>query len=86
MPVHREHTQAGELKKAEAPETANEWLSAIPLGRAALPREVAAVICHLGSDASFTNGLVYDLGGGSTAGRFIPHEGTESVAEELTHS
>jgi NAD(P)-dependent dehydrogenase (short-subunit alcohol dehydrogenase family) len=53
------------------PETAAEWLSAIPLGRGAQPSEVAAVICHLGSDeASFTNGLVYNLDGGSSAGLY----------------
>jgi meso-butanediol dehydrogenase / (S,S)-butanediol dehydrogenase / diacetyl reductase len=60
------------------PETAAEWLSAIPLGRGAQPHEVAAVICHLGSDdASFTNGLVYNLDGGSTAGLYRGDAGRE---------
>jgi meso-butanediol dehydrogenase/(S,S)-butanediol dehydrogenase/diacetyl reductase len=45
------------------------WEKRIPLGRFADPREVARVIAHLVSDeASFTNGHVYMVDGGETAG------------------
>jgi len=55
----------------ERPEAVSFLLGGIPLGRAATPREVAHVICHLASDeARFTNGLVYSLAGGATAGPF----------------
>jgi NAD(P)-dependent dehydrogenase (short-subunit alcohol dehydrogenase family) len=57
----------------ESPELADLWLSGVPLGRAADPDEVVSVIAHLASDeASFTNGLVYNLDGGATAGIFQP--------------
>lgn len=43
----------------------------VPLGRFALPVEVAKVIFHLASDeANYTNGIVYSLDGGATAGHF----------------
>jgi meso-butanediol dehydrogenase/(S,S)-butanediol dehydrogenase/diacetyl reductase len=43
----------------------------VPLGRFAHPREVASVVAHLLSpEAGYTNGLVYNLDGGSTAGYF----------------
>jgi len=43
----------------------------VPLGRFAQPSEVAKVILHLASDeASYTNGAVYSLDGGATAGHF----------------
>lgn len=45
----------------------------VPLGRFARPDEVAKVILHLASDdASYTNGAIYSLGGGATAGHFSP--------------
>lgn len=41
----------------------------VPLGRFAYPQEVANVILHLASEeASYTNGAVYSLDGGATAG------------------
>lgn len=41
----------------------------IPLKRFARPEEVANAVCHLLSDeATFTNGLVYAIDGGETAG------------------
>lgn len=47
--------------------------STVPLGRFAAPEEVAAVVAHLSSpDASYTNGLLYNLDGGSTVGYFEP--------------
>jgi NAD(P)-dependent dehydrogenase (short-subunit alcohol dehydrogenase family) len=49
------------------------WKSAVPLGRFAQPREVARAVLHLMSDeASYTNGHVYRIDGGSTAGYFRP--------------
>lgn len=45
----------------------------VPLGRFARPDEVAKVILHLASDdASYTNGAIYSLDGGATAGHFSP--------------
>jgi meso-butanediol dehydrogenase / (S,S)-butanediol dehydrogenase / diacetyl reductase len=45
------------------------WARTVPLGRFASADEVARVIAHLLSEeASFTNGLVYAIDGGSTAG------------------
>jgi meso-butanediol dehydrogenase/(S,S)-butanediol dehydrogenase/diacetyl reductase len=45
------------------------WEKRIPLGRFAAPEEVARVIAHLVSDeASYTNGHVYMVDGGETAG------------------
>jgi NAD(P)-dependent dehydrogenase (short-subunit alcohol dehydrogenase family) len=49
------------------------WTSMIPLGRFAEPGEIANVIAHLtSSEASYTNGLVYMVEGGSSAGYFAP--------------
>lgn len=46
-----------------------ELESASPLGRFATPEEVAAAVHHLLSpEASFTNGLVYMIDGGASAG------------------
>ncbi|CAN7412272.1 SDR family NAD(P)-dependent oxidoreductase [Pseudomonas brassicacearum] len=43
----------------------------VPLGRFAQPDEVAKAILHLSSDdASYTNGAIYSLDGGATAGHF----------------
>ena len=58
------------LAEAE-PEIAQAWIDSVPQGRMATPEEVAAAICHLASDeASFTNGLIYTVDGGVTAGNF----------------
>jgi meso-butanediol dehydrogenase / (S,S)-butanediol dehydrogenase / diacetyl reductase len=49
------------------------YRQAVPLGRFATPEEVAAVIEHLlGDGASYTNGLVYAVDGGATAGYYRP--------------
>ncbi|MBS0366341.1 MAG: SDR family oxidoreductase [Proteobacteria bacterium] len=43
----------------------------VPLGRFARAEEVAAVVAHLTSrEAAYTNGMLYALDGGSTAGYF----------------
>ncbi len=47
------------------------WKSAVPLGRFAQATEVAKVVLHLlGDEASYTNGHIYRIDGGSTAGYF----------------
>jgi NAD(P)-dependent dehydrogenase (short-subunit alcohol dehydrogenase family) len=44
----------------------------VPIGRFARPDEVAAAVAHLSSaEASYVNGMIYNLDGGSTAG-FYP--------------
>jgi NAD(P)-dependent dehydrogenase (short-subunit alcohol dehydrogenase family) len=44
----------------------------VPLGRFAQPDEVAAAVAHLSSgEASYVNGLMYRLDGGSTAGYYL---------------
>lgn len=51
------------------------YRSSIPLARFATPEEVAKVIAHLASDeATFTNGMVYMVDGGATAGYFSPDQ------------
>ncbi|MNG33981.1 3-oxoacyl-[acyl-carrier-protein] reductase FabG [compost metagenome] len=58
---------ASENPEAEMQAYARE----IPIGRFALPSEVAKVISHLASDeASYTNGAIYNIDGGVTAGHF----------------
>lgn len=48
------------------------WSQLLPLGRFAQPPEIADVVCHLLSDeSSYTNGLVYLVDGGQTAGPFF---------------
>lgn len=52
------------------------YAGTIPLGRFASPEEVAAVTSHLvGNDASYSNGMVYKIDGGSTAGYFVRADG-----------
>lgn len=49
------------------------YRSAVPLGRFGRPNEVANVVAHLTSEeASYANGMVYSLDGGSTAGYYVP--------------
>jgi meso-butanediol dehydrogenase/(S,S)-butanediol dehydrogenase/diacetyl reductase len=48
------------------------YRASVPLGRFAAPEEIARAICHLASDeASYTNGLLYRIDGGATAGYFV---------------
>ncbi|WP_369131809.1 SDR family NAD(P)-dependent oxidoreductase [Modestobacter sp. I12A-02662] len=45
---------------------------AVPLGRFARPEEVASAIVHLlSAEASYSNGMVYRVDGGSTAGYYV---------------
>jgi meso-butanediol dehydrogenase/(S,S)-butanediol dehydrogenase/diacetyl reductase len=45
--------------------------TSVPLGRFAQPEDVARVVCHLASEeAGYTNGMVYAVDGGATAGYF----------------
>lgn len=47
------------------------YAATVPLGRIAAPEEIAAVVAHLTSaEASYTNGLLYLIDGGATAGYF----------------
>jgi meso-butanediol dehydrogenase / (S,S)-butanediol dehydrogenase / diacetyl reductase len=56
------------------PEERDFFMSSVPLGRFALPEEVAAAVAHLTSaEASYTNGALYRLDGGSTAGYYVSH-------------
>lgn len=43
----------------------------VPLGRFARPEEIARAVLHLlGPDSTYTNGLIYRIDGGATAGYF----------------
>ncbi|WP_024927569.1 MULTISPECIES: SDR family NAD(P)-dependent oxidoreductase [unclassified Mesorhizobium] len=54
------------------PGTRTAFEKAVPMGRFAAPQEVAAVIAHLSSrEAAYTNGCVYLVDGGSSAGHLI---------------
>jgi 3-oxoacyl-[acyl-carrier protein] reductase len=51
--------------KAYSPEQRALLASKVPMGRLAVPSEIAAVVCFLASDdASFVTGAVYDASGG----------------------
>jgi NAD(P)-dependent dehydrogenase (short-subunit alcohol dehydrogenase family) len=58
---------------ARAPDHMREsYRKVVPLKRFALADEVAKVVAHLSSDeASYTNGSIYMIDGGATAGYFI---------------
>ncbi|HLZ97124.1 MAG TPA: SDR family oxidoreductase [Steroidobacteraceae bacterium] len=48
------------------------YRSNLPLGRFGKPHEVAKAVLHLSSaDASHSNGMVYSIDGGTTAGYFF---------------
>ena len=53
-------------------EEMRHYAGTIPMGRFASAEEVAGVTAHLlGDDASYSNGMVYKVDGGSTAGYFV---------------
>jgi meso-butanediol dehydrogenase / (S,S)-butanediol dehydrogenase / diacetyl reductase len=59
------------LKDVSAAELAY-FKGIVPLGRFAQPEEVADAVAHLSSkEASYVNGLMYRLDGGSTAGYYL---------------
>lgn len=54
-----------DMIKAYSPEQRALLASKVPMGRLAVPSEIAAVVCFLASDdASFVTGAVYDASGG----------------------
>jgi NAD(P)-dependent dehydrogenase (short-subunit alcohol dehydrogenase family) len=54
------------------PEERELWKRFVPLGRFASPEEVAEAIAHLSSPAAaYTNGMMFSLDGGSTAGYYF---------------
>lgn len=56
-----------------SPTERDYFTSTVPLGRFAKPEEVAAAVAHLSStEASYANGMLYRLDGGSTAGYYRP--------------
>jgi meso-butanediol dehydrogenase / (S,S)-butanediol dehydrogenase / diacetyl reductase len=46
------------------------YQAAVPLGRFAQSEEVAVIVHLLGPDATYTNGMVHAIDGGSTAGYY----------------
>lgn len=70
-PSFVETPMADRLLAEASKEELDRYRSSLPLGRFARPEEVASVIAHLSSPAaSYTNGLMYCLDGGETAGLY----------------
>ena len=67
-----ETPMADQLFKDVSPAEIAYYKGTVPLGRFAKPAEVAEVVAHLSSSAAcYTNGLIYRLDGGSTAGYYV---------------
>jgi meso-butanediol dehydrogenase / (S,S)-butanediol dehydrogenase / diacetyl reductase len=67
-----ETPMAEQLLRDLSPSEVAYYKAIVPLGRFAQPDEVAAAVAHLSSsDASYVNGLMYRLDGGSTAGYYL---------------
>lgn len=63
---------ADRILEGVSAEEQTAWERLLPLGRFSSPDEIAAVLRHLLSrDASYTNGLVYMIDGGETAGLYL---------------
>lgn len=63
---------ADRILSAGGPDEQDAWERLLPLGRIASPDEIAAAVHHLLSrESSYTNGLVYMIDGGETAGLFL---------------
>ncbi len=57
--------------EGSGPEERDYYATTVPLGRFAGPDEVAGAVAHLTSgEASYTNGLLYVIDGGATAGYY----------------
>lgn len=71
-PSFVETPMAEQLLSSVSEDERNYYRRVIPLARFARPEEVAGVIAHLSSKAgSYTNGLMYCLDGGETAGLYL---------------
>ncbi len=71
-----ETPMADQIFAGAGAEVRQYYATTVPLGRFAKPDEVAAAVAHLTSaEASYTNGLLYVIDGGATAGYF---EGTRA--------
>jgi meso-butanediol dehydrogenase / (S,S)-butanediol dehydrogenase / diacetyl reductase len=67
-----ETPMAEQLLRDLSPSEIAYYKGIVPLGRFAEPNEVAAAVAHLSSsEASYVNGLMYRLDGGSTAGYYL---------------
>src|SRR3984957_5717265 len=67
-----ETPMAEQLLKDLSPADLAYYKGIVPLGRFAQPDEVAAAVAHLScGEASYVNGLMYRLDGGSTAGYYL---------------
>ena len=54
-----------DMTRALPPETQNEWLSRVPLGRFGSPEDIASAVCFLASnEASYITGQVLAVNGG----------------------
>jgi NAD(P)-dependent dehydrogenase (short-subunit alcohol dehydrogenase family) len=66
-----ETPMADQIFEGASADVRQYYASTVPLGRFAKPEEVAAAVAHLTStEASYTNGLLYVIDGGATAGYF----------------
>ena len=64
-----ETPMAEQLLTGASAEEVEFYKGIVPIGRFARPDEVAAAVAHLSSaEASYVNGMIYNLDGGSTAG------------------
>ncbi|MDR3489857.1 MAG: SDR family NAD(P)-dependent oxidoreductase [Bradyrhizobium sp.] len=71
-PSFVETPMADQLLAETSPEELEHYKNAVPIGRFARPDEVAAAVAHLSSsEASYVNGLMYKIDGGSTAGYYL---------------
>lgn len=71
-PAFVETPMAEQLLKGASAADLAYFKGIVPLGRFAAPEEVAAAVAHLSSnEASYVNGLMYRLDGGSTAGYYL---------------
>jgi meso-butanediol dehydrogenase/(S,S)-butanediol dehydrogenase/diacetyl reductase len=66
-----ETPMADQLLDGMSEDEINYYRKSVPLGRFARPEDVAAVVAHLTSaEGAYTNGMIYALDGGATAGYY----------------